>query len=184
MSRTHQLNTPFSYGAGSLRFRFSPDLIYDDGLRHVVFHSLNHDFVLQVRGGYLHASGLPMAGWGMSPSPAISLLVSTITTRRSSEIMRAASRNSVVLPTPGRPSKSTFRPSVIRSRTMSTVPETALPTRQVSPTTSPVRLRMAEMRCKVRSIPARLSVPKWPSFFTVCDRSSAVISHLFQLHIK
>ena len=40
------------------------------------------------------------------------------------------------------------------------VPNTARPMRQVRPTTLPARLRMAEMRCSVRSIPARLSSPK------------------------
>ena len=39
------------------------------------------------------------------------------------------------------------------------VPKTARPTRQVSPTMRPRRLRMAEMRCRVRSMPARLSSP-------------------------
>ena len=34
------------------------------------------------------------------------------------------------------------------------------PTRQVRPTTSPSRLMMALMRCRVRSMPARLSPPK------------------------
>src|SRR5215472_2600254 len=48
----------------------------------------------------------PMPGCGISLSPAISFDVSTMTTRlRSSERMRAHSRNIVVLPTPGRPSK-------------------------------------------------------------------------------
>ncbi len=47
----------------------------------------------------------PTAGCGISPSPPISLEVSTITTRLLSASTRAASRSMVVLPTPGRPSK-------------------------------------------------------------------------------
>ena len=107
----------------------------------------------------------PMPGCGMSPSPAISLEVSTTITRlpRSSASTRAASRNSVVLPTPGRPSRSVERPVSMTSRTMSTVPTTARPTRQVRPTIWPRRLRSAEMRCRVRSMPARLSGPKAPT---------------------
>ncbi len=48
---------------------------------------------------------LPMAGWGTSPSPPISLDVSTMTTRlcSSSASVRAISRMTVVLPTPGLP---------------------------------------------------------------------------------
>ena len=47
----------------------------------------------------------PIAGCGMSPSPAISFEVSTTTTRLpcSSASTRAASRSMVVLPMPGRP---------------------------------------------------------------------------------
>ncbi len=53
---------------------------------------------------------LPIAGCGMSPSPAISFEVSTMTTRlfSSSASTRAISRSIVVLPTPGRPSTSTL----------------------------------------------------------------------------
>ena len=39
------------------------------------------------------------------------------------------------------------------------VPKTARPTRHVSPTILPLRLRIAEMRWSVRSMPARLSSP-------------------------
>ena len=102
----------------------------------------------------------PMAACGMSPSPAISFEVSTITTRlpSSSASTRAASRSSVVLPTPGGPSnRRLLSGSWTRSCTMSTVPKTARPTRQVSPMMPPVRFRKAEMRCRVRGMPARLS---------------------------
>ena len=106
----------------------------------------------------------PMPGCGMSPSPAISLLVSTTITRlpRSSASTRATSRSMVVLPTPGRPSSRTLCPPSTMSRMMSMVPKTARPMRQVRPTTLPARLRMALIRCSVRSMPARLSSPKAP----------------------
>ena len=59
----------------------------------------------------------------MSLSPAISLDVSTMTTRlRSSESTRAHSRSIVVLPTPGRPSKQIDLPLRITSSKMSIVP--------------------------------------------------------------
>ena len=106
----------------------------------------------------------PMPGCGMSPSPAISFEVSTMTTRlpRSSARTRATSRSIVVLPTPGRPRRRTRLPASTMSRMMSIVPNTARPIRQVSPTTLPDRLRIALIRCSVRSIPARLSSPKTP----------------------
>ena len=53
-------------------------------------------------------------------------------------------------------------PDSTMSRMMSIVPNTARPTRQVRPTTLPERLRMAQMRCSVRSMPARLSSPNSP----------------------
>ena len=54
----------------------------------------------------------PIPGWGMSPSPAISLLVSTTTTRfrLSSARIRATSRSIVVFPIPGLPSSSRLWP--------------------------------------------------------------------------
>ena len=118
----------------------------------------------------------PTAGCGTSPSPPISFEVSTMTTRLFSARMRAASRNKVVLPTPGRPSKSKLLPSSIKSWMMSMVPYTARPTRKVSPTTSPRRLRIPEMRCRVRSMPARLSSSKSPRRSTTYWISSWVTS--------
>ena len=82
--------------------------------------------------------------------------------RRSSARTRATSRSIVVLPTPGRPSIRMLLPDSTMSRMMAMVPKTARPTRQVSPTMRPARLRMAEMRCSVRSMPARLSSPNSP----------------------
>ena len=120
----------------------------------------------------------PMPGCGMSPSPAISLEVSTMMTRlwSSSASTRATSRSMVVLPTPGRPRSRTLCPDSTMSRMMSIVPNTARPMRQVRPTTLPARLRMAEMRCSVRSMPARLSSPKAPMCSTTCSMSPSVTS--------
>lgn len=60
------------------------------------------------------------------------------------------------------------------SRIMSTCPVTARPTRHVSPTTPPRRLRIAEMRCSVPAMPARLSLPKVPSAAAAPSSSSRV----------
>ena len=51
---------------------------------------------------------------------------------------------------------------------ISIVPNTARPMRQVRPTIFPFRLRIAEMRCSVRSMPARLSSPNVPMWSTTC----------------
>jgi hypothetical protein len=118
-----------------------------------------------------------MAGCGTSPSPPISLLVSMITTRlpwRSLKT-RASSRMTVVFPTPGRPrNKMLSLPSASRSSIMSTCPFSARPTRQVRPTTEPERLRMAEMRCSVPAMPARLSPPKSPIAAIAASKSPRV----------
>lgn len=55
------------------------------------------------------------------------------------------------------------RPEAMRSAAMLALPGTARPARQVSPMMRPSRLRMQEMRCSVRSMPARLSSPNAPS---------------------
>ena len=104
----------------------------------------------------------------MSPSPAISLEVSTTTTRLrcSSASTRAASRSIVVLPMPGRPMIRIDFPVSTKSEMISIVPYTARPIRQVSPTILPLRLRMALMRWSVRSMPARLSSPNDPMWST------------------
>ncbi len=67
---------------------------------------------------------LPMAGCGMSPSPAISFEVSTTTTRLrcSSASTRAASRSIVVLPMPGRPMIRIDFPVSTKSAMISIVP--------------------------------------------------------------
>ena len=51
----------------------------------------------------------------------------------------------------------------------------ALPGRS-GPLLLPPRLRMADMRCRVRSMPARLSSPKTPILSTTCRMSSSVTS--------
>mmetsp|Transcript_814 Transcript_814/g.2206 ORF Transcript_814/g.2206 Transcript_814/m.2206 type:complete len:279 (+) Transcript_814:1764-2600(+) len=104
----------------------------------------------------------PIPTCATSPSPPISLLVSTITTLRnaSSARMREISRIAVVFPTPGRPSNSTECPSSTISLTISALPSTASPTRQVMPTIFPARFLMAEIRCSVPSMPDRLSSAK------------------------
>ncbi len=53
-------------------------------------------------------------------------------------------------------------PVSTKSLMMSMVPNTARPMRQVNPTILPVRLRMALIRWRVRSMPARLSSPNSP----------------------
>eukprot|EP00955_Chlamydomonas_euryale_P092138 364683-Chlamydomonas_euryale.AAC.1 len=56
----------------------------------------------------------PIAAWGLSPSPAISHVLSTTTTvsREFADSVHASSRSSVVFPTPGRPiSSSDFAPT-------------------------------------------------------------------------
>ena len=118
---------------------------------------------------------LPMPGCGMSPSPAISLEVSTTITRlfSSSAMKRATSRSIVVLPTPGRPRSRTLCSVRTRSSMMRIVPKTARPTRQVRPTMRRLRLRMQEMRCSVRSMPARLSLVKSPMRSTTYSMSSS-----------
>ena len=102
---------------------------------------------------------VPIAGCGISPSPAISLEVSMIITRlpTSSASTRAISLNFVVLPTPGGPRKRMDLPDSTRSLIMSIVPVMARPTRQVKPIILPWRFLMQEILCRVRSIPARLS---------------------------
>lgn len=107
----------------------------------------------------------PIAGCGTAPSPAISFEVSTMTTLldASSASTLATSRRMVVFPTPGLPSMSTLLLLSMRFWMSFTLPNTALPTLQVSPTGSPSRSRITENRCRVRSMPALLSSPNLPS---------------------
>ena len=59
---------------------------------------------------------------------------------------------------------------------ISIVPYTARPMRQVSPTIFPLRLRIALIRCSVRSMPARLSSPKLPMWSTTYAMSASPTS--------
>ena len=168
-----QLHAALGDRARGQRFGLGADLVDHDDLRHVVLDRLDHHVVLQRwdRRPACAARGR-CRRCGTSPSPAISFDVSTMTTRlRSSLKTRAHSRSIVVLPTPGRPSKQIDLPLRITSRMMSIVPYTARPTRHVSPTMSPLRLRIALMRCSVCSIPARLSPPNGER----CETTAAMI---------
>ena len=102
----------------------------------------------------------PIAGWGVSPSPAISLDVSTTTTRlwSSSATRREISLNLVVFPTPGRPKNSILLFCTTKSFMQAIVPVTTLPILQVSPTTFPWRFLIALILCNVPAIPERLSL--------------------------
>src|SRR3989304_381592 len=52
-----QLNAGLGDGAGGGRLEVGADLVDDDDLGHVVLDGLDHDGVLEVRAGYLHAAG-------------------------------------------------------------------------------------------------------------------------------
>ena len=117
----------------------------------------------------------PIPGCGISPSPPISLEVSTTTTRflHSSANNLEISRIVVVFPTPGRPRNRIDLPAVARSATMAAEPSTDRPALQVKPTIFPARLRMALIRCRVPSMPARLSPPNSPHASIALCRSSS-----------
>ena len=107
-------------------------------------------------------------GCGTSPSPAISLEVSITTTLlwAASASILEMSLMAVVFPTPGRPSNSIDLPDSTTSAAMFALPAIALPTRQVKPTICPSLLRMQLIRCRHLLIPARLSPPNSPTYFT------------------
>ena len=69
----------------------------------------------------------------------------------------------VVFPTPGGPISKSEPPLCTRSLAISALPEIARPTLHVRPTILPALFLIALIRCKVRSIPARLSSPKSPT---------------------
>jgi len=139
------------------------DLIDDHDFGHVVLHRLDHGGVLALRRRHLHppcptdarVGDVAVAGNLVGCVDDDDALV------QSSASTRAASRSRVVLPTPGRPAAgrcaglddiaddvdgSVDRPSDAAGQT----------------TISPTRLRKAEIRCNVRSMPARLSRVKVP----------------------
>ena len=109
-------------------------------------------------------------GWGTSPSPAISLDVSIMTTRlcATSASMLDMSLMAVVLPTPGLPSRRIDLPDRATSAAMFALPAIALPTRHVNPTITPSLLRMQLIRCRHLSMPARLSPPKSLTCVSAC----------------
>jgi len=120
----------------------------------------------------------PMPGCGRSPSPAISLEVSTTMTLlfRSVERTRAVSLRNVVFPLAGGPRNKIFLPLSVMSRMTSMAPKMARPTRHVRPIMVPERLRRAEIRWRVRSMPARLSESNLPTFLVTESMSCWVIS--------
>ena len=111
-------------------------------------------------------------------------LVSMMTTRRlhSAASMREMSLNTVVFPDPGRPRIRMDFPLLARSAISAALPGTARPTRQVSPTMPPSRLRRQLMRCSVRSMPARLSSPNSPTLraFVQLQSLALIITQLQQ----
>mmetsp|Transcript_2666 Transcript_2666/g.5880 ORF Transcript_2666/g.5880 Transcript_2666/m.5880 type:complete len:259 (-) Transcript_2666:1775-2551(-) len=128
------------------------------------------------RTGTIMRRASPIAAWGMSPLPAISLLVSTISTRFVLAKKQAQSRRRVVLPAPGQPTSSTLLPcssSLCSSRYM---PGTLLPRRNVSPITTPDRLSLRDTRCRVLSMPARLSASENEPTAAVTSARSAALT--------
>jgi len=95
--------------------------------------------------------------------------------RTSSANTRATSRAMVVLPTPGRPLLKRFT-GLNQILNYFNGPENRRPTRQVNRTIVPFRLRIAEIRCRVLFMPARLSSPKLLDRETTYSRSRAVTS--------
>mmetsp|Transcript_4481 Transcript_4481/g.11779 ORF Transcript_4481/g.11779 Transcript_4481/m.11779 type:complete len:215 (-) Transcript_4481:8-652(-) len=91
--------------------------------------------------GTMRRLACPTQGWGRSPSPAISLDVSMITTLFLSARTRVTSRMAVVLPLPGSP-RNRMEGGIVslllgwfrsRSAIMAALPETCRPTRKVRP---------------------------------------------------
>ena len=78
--------------------------------------------------------------------------------------MRVISLIIVVLPIPGLPIIKILFSLPMKSSIIFTLPKTALPTRHVTPIGSSARFLIKEIRCKVLSIPARLSSPICPIF--------------------
>ena len=95
----------------------------------------------------------------MSPSPAISFEVSTITTRlpSSSATNLEISLNFVVLPTPGRPKNKILLFIMQISFIQAIVPVTTLPILQVRPIILPCLFLIALILWSVPGIPERLS---------------------------
>mmetsp|Transcript_21592 Transcript_21592/g.56303 ORF Transcript_21592/g.56303 Transcript_21592/m.56303 type:complete len:278 (+) Transcript_21592:395-1228(+) len=160
-------------------------------------------FCPAVYAGYFQAGSTD--GWHSSPPPASSPAGSTRTTLFSTmlsgrevgtpEFCRSSSsgpgpsgraalparaRSSVVLPTPGGPRSSTDPGPAKRSSSRSASRSLALPARMLSATTSPAgSLRVAEILCRVPSMPARscrLKVMPWDlmssTMLVICVRET------------
>ena len=69
------------------------------------------------------------------------------------------------------PTNKMLSPNWSRSWTMLMWPRMGLPTRQVKPTTSPFLLLIADIRCKVPSMPALFSSPNSPTAFCAYSNS-------------
>ena len=91
----------------------------------------------------------PMAGWGISPSPAISLGIYNHHPLGTRPPTPGLFPQHGGLADPGLPSSRMLLPVSMTSRMMSMVPKTARPTRQVRPMISPCLLRMADIRCGI-----------------------------------
>mmetsp|Transcript_19182 Transcript_19182/g.47748 ORF Transcript_19182/g.47748 Transcript_19182/m.47748 type:complete len:220 (+) Transcript_19182:1469-2128(+) len=117
----------------------------------------------------------PIQVWGMVPSPAISLDVSTTMTLFSSASLLAASRTMVVFPDPGSPRINTdlFLWCIRRSISIEAFPLTFLPIRMVTPVMFRSRSLIAENLCSdpLVSSPARLSLPKLPRWEIIFSSS-------------
>lgn len=80
------------------------------------------------------------------------------------QTQRAGHRQAVHAVQAHSPSMSMDAWSPMRSSTSAALPAMARPTRHVSPTMRPLRLRMQLTRCSVLSMPARLSPPNSPTW--------------------
>mmetsp|Transcript_92435 Transcript_92435/g.258327 ORF Transcript_92435/g.258327 Transcript_92435/m.258327 type:complete len:397 (+) Transcript_92435:453-1643(+) len=102
----------------------------------------------------------PMAGCASLVAPAISLVLSTTTTVRSSwsDSRRANSRSTVVLPEFGGPTKRMDSRASLRlgGSILSTMPVMVRPTRMTTPMSSPWRPLTPLRRCSVFGMPRRL----------------------------
>ena len=67
MGSTYQLHAPLGNGSSGLCFQLAANFVNDDHFRHVVFHCLDHHFVLENRSGYLHSTRPPNAWVGDVP---------------------------------------------------------------------------------------------------------------------
>ena len=154
------------------------DLVDDDDLGHVVLDRFDHHRVLQRWRRHLHAPRAADPGCGMSPSPAISFEVSTMI----DALAQLVGEHARDLAQHGRLADTGAAEQQDAAAGLDEVandldrPVDRAADAQVRPTTLPARLRIAEMRWSVRSMPARLSPPNWPMREITKAMSSAVTS--------